>query len=117
MNGEQFLKGPWQQIIARADLPGWVPKDLRDTFGSWLVSCAVPLLYVSRQLGHSSIAVTEKHYAKWIPGGGDLYVHPPVLDAGDVPADLLTRLPESPTTSHIGDPYALSESLKSPDLH
>ncbi len=117
MNGEQFLKGPWQQIIARADLPGRVPKDLRDSFGSWLVSCAVPLLYVSRQLGHSSIAVTEKHYAKWIPGGGDLYVHPPMLDPGDVPADLLTRLPESHQSPLIGDPFELPESLKSPDLH
>jgi len=117
MSGVQFLKGPWQQVIARADLPGRVPKDLRDTFGSWLVSCGVPLLYVSRQLGHSSIAVTEKHYAKWIPGGGDLYVHPPALDPGDVPADLLVRLPQSPQSPHTGDPFALPESLKSLDLH
>ena len=67
--------------------------------------------------GTTSPTVTEKHYAKWIPGGGDLYVQPPQLEAGDVPADLLTRLPQSPQSPHSGDPYALPESLKSLDLH
>ena len=25
------------------------------------------MVYVSRQLGHSSVAVTEKHYTRWMP--------------------------------------------------
>lgn len=59
-------------ITTRADLPGRTRRDLRDTFGSQLVSAGIPLLYVSRQLRHSTTAVTEKHYAKWIPGDSDL---------------------------------------------
>ena len=114
MEGAQFLKGAWQQIVARADLPGRVPKDLRDTFASWLLSCGIPLKYISLQLGHSTSAVTESNYARWIPGEGGFYVEPVRLAAGsEVPADLLTRLPSSP---HTGDPYALPDSLKSLDL-
>ena len=32
-----------------------------------MISEGANLLYVSRQLGHSSVAVTEKHYLRWIP--------------------------------------------------
>ena len=41
-------------------------KDLRDTFASQLVSAGIPLGYVSHQLGHANLAVTAKHYARWI---------------------------------------------------
>jgi hypothetical protein len=36
----------------------------------------------------ASIAVTEKHYARWIPTEG--HRTPPSLAEGQVPADLLT---------------------------
>jgi hypothetical protein len=68
-------------------------KDLRDTFASQLLTSGVSLGYVSRQLGHADVAVTAKHYARW--AGGDLYREPMVLEHGEVPADLLARLPES----------------------
>lgn len=38
---------------------------LRDTFACDLLSKAVPMEEVSRLLGHTSIATTEKHYAPW----------------------------------------------------
>jgi len=28
---------------------------------------AANLLYVAHQLGHASVAITEKHYTRWIP--------------------------------------------------
>jgi integrase len=34
---------------------------------SLMISEGANLLYVARQLGHSSVAVTEKHYTRWIP--------------------------------------------------
>jgi integrase len=37
-----------------AHLPAFVPYDLRHTFASLLLSCNVPLLYVSKQLGHAN---------------------------------------------------------------
>ena len=71
----------------------------------------IPLQYVSRQLGHSSVVVTEKHYAQWIPED-DFYVEPVRLKPGEVPADLLARLEKSPQSPHKGDPYALPEFLQ-----
>jgi integrase len=51
------------------------PHDMRDTYASQLLSANAPLLYVSQQLGHSSAAVTLKHYAKWLPKAETRYVH------------------------------------------
>jgi len=45
-----------------------------------ILSKNAPLLYVSRQLGHSSAAVTLNHYAKWLPGPTERFVD--VLDGG-----------------------------------
>ena len=64
---------------------------LRDTFASQLITCGVPLGYVSRQLGHADLAVTAQHYAKW--AGGDDYRDPLLRRPGEVPADFLARLP------------------------
>ncbi|MDH5567646.1 MAG: site-specific integrase, partial [Myxococcales bacterium] len=109
----RFREGIWARIIREADLPGVVPKDLRDTFGSWLVSMGIPLQYVSRQLGHSTTVVTEKHYARWIPED-DLYMEPERLRPGETPADLLARLSESPQSPHRGDPFAMPNFLQVP---
>jgi integrase len=38
------------------------PKQLRDSFGSWLLTLGVSLAYISKQLGHGSVSVTERHY-------------------------------------------------------
>lgn len=44
------------------------PHALRKTFGSWLVQAGEPMTGVSRLLGHSSVVVTERHYAELEPG-------------------------------------------------
>ena len=76
-------------------------KDLRDTYASWLLSAGVQLGYVLQQLGHADVAVTARHYARW--AGGDLYRAPMQLEEGEVPADLLARLVESPQSPHTND--------------
>lgn len=45
---------------------------LRDTFACDLLQKGVPLEYVSKMLGHTSVVTTERHYAKWIKGRQDL---------------------------------------------
>ena len=65
----------------------------RDTFASQLVTCGVPIGYVSKQLGHAGIEITSKHYAKW--AGGDDYREPLRRKPGEVPADFLARLPRA----------------------
>jgi integrase len=69
------------------------PKDLRDTIASQLLTAGIQLGYVSRQLGHSDVSVTARHYARW--AGGDAYRSPLEVAEGEVPADLLSRLAES----------------------
>jgi integrase/recombinase XerD len=44
---------------------------LRDTFAVELLIKGVPLEDVSKLLGHKSILVTERHYAKWVKGRQD----------------------------------------------
>ena len=57
-----------------------MPYDLRHTFASILLSDGVPLLYVSKQLGHSKPDTTLKYYARWIPDAGANFVNQ--LDLG-----------------------------------
>jgi integrase len=42
--------------------------DLRRTFGSLLIAQGCDVVYVSRQMGHSSVAVTLSVYAKEFDG-------------------------------------------------
>lgn len=84
------------EVCKRAGLGHRRPKDLRDTFASQLVSSGVPLPYVSQQLGHADVSVTARHYARW--AGGDAYRRPLEVLEGEVPADLLARIPEPDLT-------------------
>ena len=58
----------WENLIAEASkrcksLSGLTVRDLRSTYGSRLVQNGAPIFTVSKLLGHSSVTVTEKHYA------------------------------------------------------
>jgi hypothetical protein len=92
-------------MLKRAGIGDRRYKDLRDTYASQLITAGVPLGYVSAQLGHADVAVTARHYAKWI--GGLEYHEPLRLREGDVPADFIGRLayesPQSPPTQETAD--------------
>jgi integrase len=109
----QALRVTWPKITARAELPGVRLKDLRDTFASHLLTLGVPIQFVSRQLGHGGIQVTQTHYARYIGSGGDdfTYVSPPQLAPGEVPADLLARIADCYQIANAGDPFALPSDL------
>lgn len=47
------------------------PHRFRDTFACDLLMKGVPLDMVSKLLGHSSVKITEEHYAPWIKGRQD----------------------------------------------
>jgi integrase len=59
----------WQRSLAKlfklAGVKGHAHQ-FRDTFSVGLLTRGVPLEDVAMALGHSSIRVTEKHYAPWI---------------------------------------------------
>jgi integrase len=62
-------KGKWQRRLQRlfelADVPTGHPHRFRDTFAVELLLAGVPLDRVSILLGHSSVRITERHYAPW----------------------------------------------------
>jgi integrase len=67
---------------------------------SQLLTAGVQLGYVSRQLGHSDVSVTARHYARW--AGGDAYRRPLEVREDEVPADLLSRVSEKSPPSVLG---------------
>jgi integrase len=67
------------------------PKDLRDTFASWLLTAGVQLGYVSTQLGHADVAVTARAVRQVDRRRRVPRAHG-ARSRGEVPADLLTRV-------------------------
>lgn len=58
-----FRRRVWDKAVARAELdPAPTPHALRHTCGSWMLNEGVPILTVSRHLGHESIKVTADIY-------------------------------------------------------
>src|SRR6185295_17903382 len=64
---EEQIRHSFNRILKQAGLPHFAPYDLRHTFASLLLSANVPLLYVSRMLGHKKSTMTLKYYATWLP--------------------------------------------------
>jgi integrase/recombinase XerD len=56
----------FRQICKEAKVVNAHPHRFRDTFAVRLLQAGVPLQDVSILLGHTSIKVTEKHYAPWV---------------------------------------------------
>ena len=97
-----YRKRHFDKVCGAANIHGHTPKDLRDTYASQLLTAGIQLGYISSQLGHSTVAVTARHYARWT--AGEAYREPFRLNAEDVPADLLARfdLPSSPSDAEAG---------------
>lgn len=69
--GEQWSRDD----ILRVNFQSWCkvagvrrrpPKQLRHTYGSMMLSAGEPPLYVMEQMGHTSLQMLERHYAKWM---------------------------------------------------
>jgi len=60
----------WQRSLAKvyetAGVPDAHAHRFRDTFAVELLLSGVPLERVSVLLGHSSVKITERHYAPWV---------------------------------------------------
>ncbi len=57
------------KVLRAAGIRKIRPHDLRHTYATLAIRAGVPLLTVSRQLGHGSIAITADVYAHDAPGG------------------------------------------------
>jgi integrase/recombinase XerD len=64
------ITGKWRDRLGRvfklAKIEGGHPHRFRDTFAVELLLKGVPLDQVSILLGHSSVRITERHYAPWV---------------------------------------------------
>lgn len=68
MFGESYLTHKFKKFLRLAGLDELLHfHSLRHTHASYLVQSSVPILSVSKLLGHSSVKVTEKHYAALAP--------------------------------------------------
>jgi integrase len=65
-------------------------KDLRDTFATLQVTHGIVLKWISLQLGHSNVGITERHYARWMAQDG--YQNPWQVPTGGLPVDLFAEL-------------------------
>lgn len=61
------VKKGFRAAVERAGLDGVTPHILRHTAASWMAMARVPMLDISKYLGHSDMSVTIKRYAKVHP--------------------------------------------------
>ncbi len=78
------------RVCKRAGIAPHRPKDFRDTYASTLVTHGIVLKWISIQLGHASLAVTERHYASYMAVDG--YRNPWMVSEGQLPPDLFSAL-------------------------
>lgn len=64
----QIRKTAWQPAIRRSGIRDRNPYQTRHTFASLCLTSGEDIAWVARQLGHKSIAMTLKRYARWIDG-------------------------------------------------
>ena len=57
----------WAAIVSAAGLPDLKPHDLRHTVATNLIRSQVPLIEVSKLLGHANTQVTERVYVNFAP--------------------------------------------------
>ena len=60
-------KKPWVAARKAAGYPWLRVRDLRLAFGIEAAEKGVPMHFIQSTLGHSSVAVTERYYAKFAP--------------------------------------------------
>lgn len=58
----------FQRLGVLAGVTDCRPHRIRDAFAVRMLQLGVPIYEVSKLLGHSSVTMTEKWYAKWTPG-------------------------------------------------
>jgi integrase len=59
-----------KRVCKKAGLDMRSPHDLRHTYATIALMQRESLVYVQKQLGHSSIQITVDTYCHWIPGEG-----------------------------------------------
>ena len=64
----------FDRVVRAAGLPHFVLYDLRHSYASHLIASGASIDYVSKQLGHASMATTLAFYGHWFPKGDRRHV-------------------------------------------
>ena len=65
-NNTETWRRKLKRLFAVAGIKDAHPHRFRDTFSVELLNAGVPIEQVSVLLGHSSVRITEQHYAPWV---------------------------------------------------
>jgi integrase len=85
----------WRPLLERAGVRHVRVHDARHTYASLMLRRGVPVVNVSRQLGHSSIAVTVDLYGHFVPGA-DRHHAEGLADAAGTHPDPTPAQPQAP---------------------
>ena len=88
---DYFQRKVFADLSNAAGLGRRLPKDLRDTFASHLLTAGIDTTQIMRWMGHApgSYAMFRKRYAKWLSGPAEQAWRPPIeLLDWQVPTDL-----------------------------
>ena len=66
---EKLRRNNWNPCLKKLGILHRSPYNCRHSYASWMLTDGIPIGYVSKQLGHASIATTLAHYAKWMDSG------------------------------------------------
>ena len=69
LNASWLWRHVWAPLLDKAAVRAIRIHDARHTYASLMLRRGVPIAYVSRQLGHSSIQITVDLYGHFVPGG------------------------------------------------
>ena len=65
-DSESFNKGFFKPHLAKAKIRHRGANQARHTFASQLLTAGINERWIAKQMGHTSIAMLEKHYGKWM---------------------------------------------------
>jgi len=65
-DSESFNKGFFKTHLEKAKIRHRGANQARHTFASQLITAGINERWIAKQMGHTSIAMLEKHYGKWM---------------------------------------------------
>jgi integrase len=66
-----WTKHHWRPALAKAGLAYRPPKEMRHTYATLALGQGATIEWISKQMGHSNIAITLKYYARFVQAVDD----------------------------------------------